>query len=80
MGIALTLLFTPEPLGVPLLELDRKYAYYQAGKVYHGELVLLVSRSEIACRLGQLLYGMPIRGVERYHPRDPTYDMAVCVV
>ncbi len=37
VGIVLTLLFTPEPLRVPLLELDRKYAYHTAGKVYHGE-------------------------------------------
>ena len=35
-GIVLTLLFTPEPLRVPLLELDRRYAYHTAGKVYHG--------------------------------------------
>lgn len=36
-GIVLTLLFTPEPLRVPLLELDRRYAYHTAGKVYHGQ-------------------------------------------
>lgn len=36
VGILLTLLFTPEPLRVPLLELDRRYAYHTAGKVYHG--------------------------------------------
>ncbi len=36
VGIILTLLFTPEPLRVPLLELDRRYAYHTAGKVYHG--------------------------------------------
>ena len=36
-GILLTLLFTPEPLRVPLLELDRRYAYHTAGKVYHGK-------------------------------------------
>jgi MFS family permease len=38
-GILLTLLFTPEPLRVPLLELDRRYAYHTAGKVYHGEAI-----------------------------------------
>ena len=37
VGIILTLIFTPEPLRVPLAELDRKYAYATAGKVYHGE-------------------------------------------
>jgi len=39
VGIVLTLLFTPEPLRVPLLELDRRYAYHTAGKVYHGEAI-----------------------------------------
>ena len=36
VGIILTILFTPEPLRVPLAELDRRYDYYTAGKVYHG--------------------------------------------
>ena len=36
VGIFLTFLFVPEPLRVPLAELDRRYAYSTAGKVYHG--------------------------------------------
>ncbi len=36
VGILVTFLFVPEPLRVPLSELDRRYEYYQAGKVYHG--------------------------------------------
>lgn len=36
VGIFLTWLFVPEPLRVPLAELDRRYAYHTAGKVYHG--------------------------------------------
>ena len=36
VGIFLTFLFVPEPLRVPLAELDRRYAYSSAGKVYHG--------------------------------------------
>ncbi len=36
VGIFLTFLFVPEPLRVPLAELDRRYAYHSAGKVYHG--------------------------------------------
>ena len=36
VGIFLTFLFVPEPLRVPLAELDRRYAYHTAGKVYHG--------------------------------------------
>ncbi len=36
VGIFLTFLFVPEPLRVPLAELDRRYAYSAAGKVYHG--------------------------------------------
>ncbi len=55
VGIVLTLLFTPEPLRVPLLELDRKYAYHTAGKVYHGELLLPPARCtpchRLRCRL-----------------------------
>ena len=31
-----TFLFVPEPLRVPLSELDRRYEYHDAGKVYHG--------------------------------------------
>ena len=38
VGIILTILFTPEPLRVPLAELDRRYRYHSAGKVYHGVL------------------------------------------
>ncbi len=40
VGIFLTFLFVPEPLRVPLAELDRRYAYTQAGKVYHGASVV----------------------------------------
>ncbi len=40
VGIFLTFLFVPEPLRVPLAELDRRYAYSAAGKVYHGALLL----------------------------------------
>ena len=36
VGIILTVIFTPEPLRVPLAELDRRYRYHTAGKVYHG--------------------------------------------
>ena len=36
VGIFLTFFFVPEPLRVPLAELDRRYAYHTAGKVYHG--------------------------------------------
>ena len=43
VGIFLTFLFVPEPLRVPLAELDRRYAYTSAGKVYHGVPVLCVS-------------------------------------
>ena len=32
----------PEPLRVPLSELDRRYAYHMAGKVYHGVPILPV--------------------------------------
>ena len=32
----MTALFVPEPLRVPLSELDRRYEYHDAGKVYHG--------------------------------------------
>ena len=47
----LTLLFTPEPLRVPLLELDRRYAYHTAGKVYHGRrLTSTSSDSLVYCR------------------------------
>ena len=38
-GIVLTWLFTPEPLRVPLSELDRRYAYHTAGKTYHGAVL-----------------------------------------
>ena len=40
VGIFLTFLFVPEPLRVPLAELDRRYAYSSAGKVYHGAYLL----------------------------------------
>jgi MFS family permease len=39
VGIFLTFFFVPEPLRVPLAELDRRYAYHSAGKVYHGEAI-----------------------------------------
>jgi hypothetical protein len=42
VGIFLTFLFVPEPLRVPLAELDRRYAYHQAGKVYHGAFTIPV--------------------------------------
>ena len=42
VGIFLTFLFVPEPLRVPLAELDRRYAYSQAGKVYHGASAVVI--------------------------------------
>ena len=41
VGIFLTFLFVPEPLRVPLAELDRRYTYTSAGKVYHGAFLAL---------------------------------------
>ena len=50
VGIILTLLFTPEPLRVPLSELDRRYDYHRAGKVYHGVHLFYSSRLAILSR------------------------------
>ena len=47
VGIILTLVFTPEPLRVPLSELDRRYRYHTAGKVYHGVLPSPFPRSTL---------------------------------
>ncbi len=40
----MTFLFVPEPLRVPLSELDRRYEYHDAGKVYHGAPTFLLER------------------------------------
>jgi MFS family permease len=38
-GFVLTLLFTPDPLRVSLTEVDRRWSYIRAGKIYHGEAI-----------------------------------------